>query len=42
MTTATNRRLTKLEGALMPREAVLAWLVEAHRFPSLIDHVRSI
>jgi hypothetical protein len=34
--------LTKLEGALLPREAVLAWLVEAMQFPSLVDHVRSI
>ncbi len=42
MTTAASRRLTKLEGALYPREAVLAWLVEAQQFPSLEDHVRSI
>jgi hypothetical protein len=42
MTTATSRRLAKLEGALHPREAVLAWLVEAQQFPSLEDHVRSI
>jgi hypothetical protein len=42
MTTAASRRLTKLEGALHPREAVLAWLVEAQQFPSLEDHVRSI
>jgi len=42
MTTAAGRRVTKLEGALLPREAVLAWLVEAQRFPSLVDHVRSI
>jgi len=42
MTTATSRRLTKLEGALHPREAVLAWLVEAQQYPSLVDHVRSI
>jgi hypothetical protein len=42
MTTATSRRLTKLEGALQPREAVLAWLVEAQQYPSLVDHVRSI
>ncbi len=42
MSSATDRRLTKLEGALPPREAVLAWLVEAHGFPSLEDHVRSI
>jgi hypothetical protein len=42
MTTATSRRVAKLEGALCPREAVLAWLVEAQQFPSLEDHVRSI
>jgi hypothetical protein len=30
MTTAAGRRMAKLEGALAPREAVLAWLVEAH------------
>jgi len=42
MTTAASRRLAKLEGALHPREAVLAWLVEAQQFPSLEDHVRSI
>ncbi len=42
MTTATGRRLTKLESALHPREAVLAWLVEAQQFPSLVDHVCSI
>jgi hypothetical protein len=42
MTSAAGRRLAKLEGALHPREAVLAWLVEAQQFPSLVDHVRSI
>jgi hypothetical protein len=42
MTTAAIRRVSKLEGALHPREAVLAWLVEAQQFPSLVDHVRSI
>jgi hypothetical protein len=42
MTTAAVRRIAKLEGALHPREAVLAWLVEAQQFPSLVDHVRSI
>ncbi len=42
MTTAAGRRLTKLEGALAPREAVLAWLVEAQQFPSVIAHARSI
>jgi hypothetical protein len=42
MTTAAGRRLARLEGALHPREAVLAWLVEAQHYPSLMDHVRSI
>jgi hypothetical protein len=42
MTSAAARRLAKLEGALPPREAVLAWLVEAQQFPSLEDHARSI
>ena len=42
MTSAADRRLAKLEGALSPREAVLAWLVEAQQFPSLEDHARSI
>jgi hypothetical protein len=42
MTTAAGRRVAKLEGALHPREAVLAWLVEAQQYPSLVDHVRSI
>ena len=42
MTSATGRRLSKLESALPPREAVLAWLVEAQQFPSLVDHARSI
>jgi hypothetical protein len=42
MTSAAGRRLAKLEGTLLPREAVLAWLVEAQQFPSLVDHARSI
>ena len=42
MTSAADRRLAKLEGALHPREAVLAWLVEAQQFPSVLDHARSI
>lgn len=42
MTSATGRRLAKLESTLAPREAVLAWLMDARQFPSLIDHVRSI
>ncbi len=42
MTSTACRRVAKLEGALSPREAVLAWLVEAQQYPSLVDHVRSI
>jgi hypothetical protein len=42
MTSASGRRLAKLEGALPPKEAVLAWLVEAQQFQSLEDHARSI
>jgi len=42
MTSAAARRVAKVEGALQPREAVLAWLAEAQQFPSLIDHARSI
>jgi hypothetical protein len=42
MTSTASRRVAKLEGALHPREAVLAWLVEAQQYPSLVDHVRSI
>jgi len=41
-TTASRRRVARLEGALHPREAVLAWLFEAQQYPSLVDHVRSI
>lgn len=42
MTSAAGRRLAKLEGALPPREAVLAWLAEARRSPGLVAHARSI
>ena len=42
MTTSACHRLAKLEGALPPREAVLAWLVEAQQLPSVLDHARSI
>jgi hypothetical protein len=42
MTSATARRVAKLEGALPPREAVLAWLAEAQQFPSIVDHARAI
>jgi hypothetical protein len=36
------RRLAKLEAAITPTEAVLAWLAEAHASPTLPDHVASI
>ena len=42
MTSATGRRVAKLEGALAPREAVLAWLAEAQQFPDILDHARAI
>jgi hypothetical protein len=42
MTTTTTRRVAKLEGALLPREAVLAWLAEAQQFPNFVDHARAI
>ncbi len=42
MTSAGDRRLAKLEGALPPREAVLAWLVEAQEYPGLVEHARAI
>jgi len=42
MTSAAGRRVTKLEGALLPREAVLAWLAEAQQFASIVDHARAI
>jgi hypothetical protein len=42
MTTAAARRLTKLEGALRPREAVLAWLGDAHEFSNLPVYGRAI
>ncbi len=41
MTSTAGRRVAKLEGALQPREAVLAWLAEAQRAPGLVAHVQS-
>lgn len=41
MTSTASRRVAKLEGALPPRETVLAWLAEAQQFPSIVDHARS-
>ena len=42
MTSASSRRLAKIEGALEPREAVLAWLAEAQGYASAADHARAI
>jgi G:T-mismatch repair DNA endonuclease (very short patch repair protein) len=36
------RRLAKLEAGITPTEAVLAWLAEAHTYPTLPEHVASI
>jgi hypothetical protein len=42
MTTVAGRRLAKLEGALRPREAVLAWLAEAQQFAGMPEYGRAI
>ena len=42
MSSATTRRVAKLEAALLPREAVLAWLSGAQQFPNIVDHARAI
>ena len=42
MTSAADRRLAKLEHALSPTEAVLAWLADAQQFASSTDHARAI
>jgi len=42
MTSAAARRIAKVEGALGPREAVLAWLAEAQQFPNIVAQARSI
>jgi hypothetical protein len=36
-----RRRLDKLEHSLGPREAVLRWLEEAHRFPNIVEYARA-
>jgi len=41
MTSATGRRVAKLEGTLHPREAVLHWLVEAQSYPGVVEYLRS-
>jgi hypothetical protein len=42
MTTAADRRLAKLEGALRPREAVLAWLAGAQTYATINEYGRWI
>ncbi len=42
MTSAADRRLAKLEQALSPIEAVLAWLAEAQQYPSIEAQARAI
>jgi hypothetical protein len=42
MTTAAGRRIAKLEGALRPREAVLAWLAEVQELTDINDHSRHV
>jgi hypothetical protein len=42
MTSAADRRLAKLEGALRPREAVLAWLADAKRYATINEYGRWI
>ena len=41
MTSATGRRVAKLEGTLQPREAVLRWLAEAQSYPGVVEYLRS-
>ena len=36
-----RRRLDKLEHSLGPTEAILRWLEEAHRFPSVVEYARA-
>jgi hypothetical protein len=36
-----RRRLDKLEHSLGPTEAILRWLEEAHRFPSIVEYARA-
>jgi len=41
MTSATGRRMAKLEATLQPREAVLHWLAEAQSYPGVVEYLRS-
>jgi hypothetical protein len=36
---STATRLARLEGTLSPKEATLAWLADAHQFPTLVAYV---
>ena len=36
-----RRRLDKLEHSLGPKEAILRWLEEAHRLPSIVEYARA-
>jgi hypothetical protein len=36
-----RRRLDRLEHSLGPKEAILRWLEEAHRFQSIVDYARA-
>ncbi|MDR3470091.1 MAG: hypothetical protein P4M09_00100 [Devosia sp.] len=36
-----RRRLDRLEQSLGPKEAILRWLEEAHRFPSVVEYARA-
>src|SRR3569833_827697 len=42
MSTSTGRRLDVIETALTPREAMLAWMAEAHAFGSLQVYMASL
>jgi hypothetical protein len=41
MTSATSRRVAKLEGTLHPREAVLHCLAEAQSYPGVVEYLSS-
>jgi len=42
MTSTAGRRVAKLEGALRPREAVLAWLAEVQDLTDISDYTRQV
>jgi hypothetical protein len=41
MTSASSRRVAKLEGTLQPREAVLHWLAETQGYPGIVEYIRN-